>query len=40
MLAGTDGYPNISWGDYYIAGGQDRYFKATAIEFYGVKTWT
>ena len=39
MLVGTDGCPKKNkWGDYCIAGGEDRYFKATAIEFYGVKT--
>ncbi len=40
MLVGTDGYPNKNkWGDYCIAGGTlGNKFKATAIEFYGVKT--
>ncbi len=39
MLQGTDGYPTTDGNSYYIAGGyQDKYFKATAIEFYGVKT--
>ncbi len=39
ILIGTDGYPKIWNGDYVITGGdQDFGFKATAIEFYGVKT--
>ncbi len=40
ILVGTDGYPTEDrFGDYYIAGGGENYrFKATAIEFYGVKT--
>ena len=38
-LIGNDGYPNEDkQGDYLIAGGEDRDFKAIAIEFYGVKT--
>ncbi len=38
ILVGTDGYPTKPGYDYCIAGGKDTYFKATAIEFYGVKT--
>jgi len=37
-LIGNNGYPkkheDIDW--YFIAGGEDNWFKATAIEFYGV----
>ena len=42
FLEGTDGYPTTDgYGGYYIAGGdKDRDFRATAIEFYGVKTRT
>ena len=41
ILVGTDGYPmEDEDGDYCIGGGKDRYLKATAIEFYGVKTQT
>jgi len=39
ILVGTYGYPKKRLG-YYIGGGKDRFFKATAIEFYGVKTQT
>ena len=40
MLQGTDGYPTIDkYNNYCIAGGdQNPSFKATAIEFYGIKT--
>ncbi len=40
MLVGTDGYPaQDEFGYHSIAGGnQDGDFKATAIEFYGLKT--
>ena len=40
ILVGTDGYPTTDErGEYYyIAGGKDQDFKATAIEFYEVKT--
>ncbi len=40
MLQGTDGYPikDKEYGTYYIAGGKNGDLKATAIEFYGVKT--
>ncbi len=38
MLVGTDGYPTTDGYSYYIAGGQNLFFKAIAIEFYGVKT--
>jgi hypothetical protein len=35
---GTDGYPEKDRYEMYsIGGGQDGFFKATAIEFYGVK---
>ena len=38
-MVGTDGYPTKGHtGGYFIGGGKDNYFKATAIEFYGVKT--
>ena len=38
ILVGTEGFPTKDEdGYYYIAGGKDVYFKATAIEFYGVK---
>ena len=38
MLVGTDGYPTVDEEGYYIAGDdEDYYFKATAIEFYGIK---
>ena len=43
ILVGTDGYPteNYYGSGYYIAGGNKTwYFKARAIEFYGVKTQT
>lgn len=41
ILVGTDGYPTKNEKDHYcIGGGKDEYFKATAIEFYGVKTQT
>ncbi len=42
ILVGTDGYPKrCQCGEYFIAGGdEDCNFKATAIEFYGVKTQT
>jgi hypothetical protein len=37
ILVGNDGYPkNDNICGYLIAGGKDEYFKATAIEFYGV----
>ena len=40
-MDGTDGYPTTDeYGGYCIAGGEDGNFKATAIEFYGVKTQT
>ena len=41
MLEGIDGYPKkgFPFGVYFIAGGKDCYFKATAIDFYGVKKW-
>ncbi len=35
MLVGTDGYPIKTYG-YNIAGGENGYFRATEIEFYGV----
>ena len=39
VLFGNDGYPLKDWrGNWFIAGGFDNYFKAVAIEFYGVKT--
>ena len=40
MLRGTDGYPSVErrYDWYCIGGGQNGSFKATAIEFYGVKT--
>ena len=35
---GIDGYPFKGPEDnHYIAGGQDQFFKPTAIEIYGVK---
>ena len=38
-MVGTDGYPTKAYnGGYHIAGGEDGNFKATAIEFYGIKT--
>ena len=41
MHQGNDGYPTIDlFYHYYIGGGQDPNFKATAIEFYGVITKT
>ena len=41
ILVGTDGYPTKNEKNRYcIGGGKDEYFKATAIEFYGVKTQT
>ncbi len=43
LLVGTNGYHAIDRQNYYcyIAGGdEDEAFKATAIEFYGVKTQT
>ena len=41
ILVGNDGYPKKNEGYfYYIGGGKDGYFKAIAIEFYGVKTQT
>ena len=40
ILVGNDGYPkNDNICGYLIAGGKDEYFKATAIEFYGVNWW-
>ena len=36
LLVGTDGYP-FKLSGYCIGGSKDVYFKATAIEFYGVK---
>ena len=41
IMVGTDGYPtkDEQYGCYCIAGGDYSWnFKATAIEFYGVKT--
>jgi hypothetical protein len=39
MLIGTDGYPIVKNSGYHIAGGdQEPYFKAKAIEFYGLKS--
>ncbi len=40
ILVGTDRYPTRDYDGigYYIGGGKDEDFKATAIEFYGVKT--
>ena len=39
ILVGTDGYPTTNkYGDYCIGGGKNAFFKATAIEFYGIKT--
>ena len=41
-MVGTDGYLTTSqYGWYYIGGGEDSNFKATAIGFYAVKiqTW-
>ncbi len=42
ILVGTDGYPTKNEDDtgYCIGGGEDGWFRATAIEFYGVKTQT
>jgi len=41
ILRGNDGYPYTKDGIYYyIAGGLNSYFKATAIEFYGVNSQT
>ena len=38
MVVGNDGYPITNkYGEYYIGGGYDPYFKSKAIEFYGVK---
>ena len=41
-MVGTDGYPKKDekndW--YYIGGGNNPYYEATVIEFYGVKTQT
>jgi len=40
-LLDTDGYPVIDgYEEYCIAGGQTSDFKATSIEFYGVKSQT
>ena len=37
MEQATDGYPvKDEKGSYLIAGGKDKHFKATHIEFYGV----
>ena len=40
IMVGSCGYPNVNQhGQYCIAGGnKDSHFKATAIEFYGIKT--
>ena len=40
ILVGTDGYPTKDEDDQYLIAGEDKDedFKATAIEFYGVKT--
>ena len=41
MLQGTDGYPIKKGSNYNIAGGKKHeFFKATAVEFYGVRTQT
>jgi hypothetical protein len=38
MLVGTDGYPmKDKNGDYFMGGGESMFFKATAVEFYGMK---
>ena len=37
ILQGDDGYPARWGGWYFIGGGIDKFFKATFIEFYGVK---
>ena len=36
---GTNAYPKKDEYDhlYFIGGGKDQFFKATAIEFYGIK---
>lgn len=39
MFRGIDGYPvKDKYADYFIGGGRNWKFKATAIELYGVKT--
>jgi len=40
ILRGNDGYPYKYGNNYCIAGVKDLYFKATAIEFYGVNSQT
>ena len=40
ILVGPDEYPLMKYGCYCIAGGQNEYFEALVIEFYGVKTQT
>ena len=41
MQQGIDGYPIKDFlGNYFIGAGKDPNFKATAIEFYGVRTQT
>ena len=42
ILIGTDGYPTEGEDGWYLIAGGDKEedFKATAIEFYGVKTQT
>ena len=39
LLVGSDGYPmKDECGRYFIGGGSNKFLKAKAIEFYGVKT--
>jgi len=40
ILYGNDAYPWEYGYHYYIAGGKDMFFKAAAIEFYGVNSQT